>query len=119
MCPPEELSSLSPDSLRLPICLVSEDKVDELRLSDDGDAGTDEFGVVPCDDAMELLNAAAAAAGWHTRPDGAAWSQDREAAVKTAPRPPEEMQNVPVGRVNTSDSFEERLRAPVEPFLHS
>ncbi|GKZ18311.1 hypothetical protein AbraIFM66951_000869 [Aspergillus brasiliensis] len=64
MCPPEELSSLSPDRLRFPICLVSEDKVDELRLSDDGDAGTDEFGVVPCDDAMELLNAAAAAAGW-------------------------------------------------------
>lgn len=62
-CPPEELSSLSPDRLRFPIGLVSEDKVDELLLRDDGEAGTDEFGVVPCDDPAEPLNAAAAAAG--------------------------------------------------------
>ncbi|GAQ44162.1 hypothetical protein AKAW_09376 [Aspergillus niger] len=62
-CPPEELSSLSPDRLPFPIGLVSEDKVDELLLRDDGEAGTDEFGVVPCDDPAEPLNAAAAAAG--------------------------------------------------------
>ncbi|RDH22816.1 hypothetical protein M747DRAFT_339181 [Aspergillus niger ATCC 13496] len=64
MCPPEELSSLSPDRLSFPICLVSEDKVDELLLRDDGEAGTEEFGVVPCDDPTQPLNAAAAAAGW-------------------------------------------------------
>ncbi|OJZ82806.1 hypothetical protein ASPFODRAFT_36339 [Aspergillus luchuensis CBS 106.47] len=62
-CPPEELSSLSPDRLPFPTGLVSEDKVDELLLRDDGEAGTDEFGVVPCEDPAEPLNAAAAAAG--------------------------------------------------------